>query len=69
MESVTETNLVAVIQYMHIKALPQKETHNTLPKILSQGMHMQTKRNPRLTVHLNSQGKIFGMNVALTLSY
>lgn len=32
-------------------------------------MHMQTKRNPRLTVHLNSQGKIFGMNVALTLSY
>lgn len=31
-------------------------------------MHMRTKRNPRLTVHLNSQGKIFGMNVALTLS-
>ena len=69
MESVTENNLVAVIQHIHIKTLPQEETHRTLPKMLSQGMHMQTKRNPRLTVHLNSQGKIFGMNVALTLSY
>lgn len=68
MESVTETKLVAVIQNIHINALPRKETLRPLPKIHSQGMHMQTKRNPRLTVHLNSQGKIFGMNVALTLS-
>lgn len=55
---------------MHMStALPQRETRWTLPKIHSQGMHIQTNRTPRLTVHLNSQGKIFGMNVALTLSY
>lgn len=68
MESVTETKLVAVIQHIYTKALPWKETRRPLPKTHSQGMHIQTKRNPRLTVHLNSQGKIFGMNVALTLS-
>lgn len=69
MESVTETNLVAVIQRIRIHSSPRTKTHRTLPKIHSQGMHMKTKRNPRLTVHLNSQGNIFGMNVALTLPY
>lgn len=69
LESVTETNLVAVIQHIRSNVLPQKETHRTLPKMHSQDMHMQTKRNSRLTVHSNSQGKIFRMNVALTLSY
>ena len=68
-ESVPETNLVAVIQGIGIHALPWTETHWTLPKLHSQGMHMQTKRNPRLTVHLNSQANIFRMNVAFTSSY
>lgn len=68
MESVTETKLVAMIQNIHINAWPRKETHRPLPTIHSPGMHRQTERNPRLTVHLNSQGKVFGMTVALTSS-
>lgn len=46
MESVTETNLVAVIQYTHIKALPQKETHSTLPKnSLSRHAHANKEKS------------------------
>lgn len=67
MESVTETKLVAVIQHIYIKALPGKKHADPFQKFTLKACTFK-QRNPRLTVHLNSQGKIFRMNVALTLS-